>query len=307
MVNKTKLISAFILITLLITPLFANQQLYNQLDSLYWGDKYEDVVSLIESELNKGVSGEVKAQLLWRLSRATLAIGDELKEQGASKDLLFETFEKGESYAQDSIDEYPLAMGYVYHASNIGRWGETKGPLNSLSKAKPMRDDFIHVIDEMGVTDETISWYVLGQLYFKLPGWPISFGDLDTAISYTRKAIDAIPTENLYHGHFKALAEMLYKRDLTAKKRVTSINNIKNKWDKEKGSVLDQHAYYEGANGAQAKPFYSPVSLGQMSDRQEAVMLLKYALAKYDIWPFHSRADKRMYQTIENLLKEWGY
>jgi hypothetical protein len=87
MVNKTKLISAFILITLLITPLFANQQLYNQLDSLYWGDKYEDVVSLIESELNKGVSGEVKAQLLWHLSRATLAIGDELKEQGASKDL----------------------------------------------------------------------------------------------------------------------------------------------------------------------------------------------------------------------------
>ena len=29
-----------------------------------------------------------------------------------------------------------------------------------------------------------------------------------------RKAIDTIPDDKLYHGHYKALAEMLYKRGL---------------------------------------------------------------------------------------------
>jgi hypothetical protein len=70
---------------------------------------------------------------------------------------------------------------------------------------------------------------------------------------------------------------------------------------------VDQHAYYEGYKGVSHIPFYSPVALNKMSDRQEAIMLLQYALAKYDVWPFHSRADKRNHEEITSLLKEWGF
>lgn len=304
---KQKLTTLMILVLLLIaTPLFAQTPL-EQADALYWADRYEEAKEFLSNELVKSTNSEMRSELLWRLSRATLAIGDELKADGASDQLLFATFEEGQEYAEKAISEKPIARAYTYRASNIGRWGETKGPLNSLSKAKPMRDDFTYVIDTLDVMDDTIAWYVLGQLYFKLPGWPLSFGDINTAISYTRMAIDTIPSQNLYHGHFKALAEMLWKRGLSAAKRKSKIASIEKDWKKSKGSTLDQYGYYEGSNGTKAKPFYSPVSLEEMSDQQEAVMLLKFAVAKYDVWPFHTRADKRTYNDIQTLLQQWGF
>ncbi|MDD3366582.1 MAG: hypothetical protein PHS67_04895 [Sphaerochaetaceae bacterium] len=297
------------LITILfsVAVLFASNVNLKQADDLYWTDRLEEAKSFIHGELTKTNDPQEKAELLWRLSRVTLAIGDELKEEGASDALLFATYEEAEKYANDAIDYKPLASAYVYRASSIGRWGETKGPLNALSKAKPMREDFAYVIDNLGILDDSISWYVLGQLYFQLPGWPISFGNLDTAISYARKAIDTIPQHALYPGHFKALATMLWKRDLSASKRSSKINSLQKDWNKANKGELDKHSYYEGANGAKAVPFYSSVALDKMSDRQEAQMLLAYAVAKYDVWPFHSRADQRNYNEIQSLLKSWGF
>lgn len=304
---KAKLLLVVFTFVFVVSPLLANQAVIQQADDLYWTDRPEEAKELLLSALPGVTNGTERSEILWRLARTTLSIGDELKEEGASDDVLFATFEEGEAYALQAIDAAPLPMAYVYHASNIGRWGETKGPLNALSKAKPMREDFSYVIDTLGVTDNTIAWYVLGQLYYKLPGWPISFGDLETAISYTRKGIDSIPAERLYHGHFKALAEMLWKRDWSTSKRNSEIKGMQKDWDKAKGTTLDQHAFYEGSEGTGAIPFYSPVALNKMSDRQEAIMLLKYAVAKYDVWPFHSRADKRTYQDIQAMLGEWGF
>ena len=306
MVRKFLVISVLLIFG--ISSIFAITQQLEQADALYWNDRLEDAEALLLQTLDTAGTATEKAEVLWRLSRVTLAMGDEREVLGASDDELFATYEKAEKYALDALALAELPNAIVYKASSIGRWGETKGPLNALSKAKPMRDDFTYLIDSKGVTDNTISWYVLGQLYFQLPGWPISFGDLDTAISYTRKAIDTIPATNLYPGHFKALATMLWKRDLSASKRNSELKSMEKDWKKAAGkSTLDQHAYYEGANGADAKPFYSPVALNKMSDRQEAGMLLQYALAKYDVWPFHSRADKRNHEEITALLKEWGF
>ncbi len=283
------------------------QTVLQQADDLYWADHYEQAKELLLHQLPSVTNPTEKAEILWRISRATLAIGDELKADGASDDILFATFEEGQEYANEAIATAAVPRGYVYRASNVGRWGETKGPLNSLSKAKPMRDDFTYVIDTLSVMDDTIAWYVLGQLYYKLPGWPISFGDINTAISYTRMAIETISPSNLYHGHFKALAEMLWKRGLSAAKRSSKINSIEKDWNKAKGSTLDRYAYYEGGLGGSYQPFYSPVALNKMSDQQEAVMLLKFAMAKYEMWPFHSRADQRTYKEIAQLLTDWGF
>jgi len=304
---QRKTIIALIVVLFSLSILFASNVHIKEADDLYWKDRYEEAKSFITTELTKTNDAQEKAELLWRLSRATLAIGDELKEEGASNDVLFATFEEAEKYANEALEYKPLAWAYVYRASNIGRWGETKGPLNALSKAKPMRDDLSYVIDTLGVLDNSIAWYVLGQLYYQLPGWPISFGDLDTAISYTRRAIDTIPSHALYPGHYQALAKMLWKRDYSSSKRNSKIHGFQKDWNKSKKGDLDKHAYYEGANGVRAVPFYSPVALNKMSDRQEAQMLLTYAIAKYDMWPFHSRADTRNYLEIKSLLKEWGF
>ncbi|MFA7225926.1 MAG: hypothetical protein WC207_06730 [Sphaerochaetaceae bacterium] len=305
MVKKSFLVLIVLLFT--FTTLFANSAVYKQADDLFWSDRYEEGKSYIEGELKKTTNPTERSELLWRLSRVTLGIGDEMKVQGASKDELFAIFEEGEAQANEAIKSAPLAWAYVYRASNIGRWGETKGPLNSLAKAKGMRDDFAYVIDTLGVLDNDTAWYVLSQLYFQLPGWPISFGDIDTAISYSRKAIDSIPQERLLPGHFKSLAKMLWKRDLSASKRQSKIQSIEKEWKKSHKSSLDKYGYYEGANGVNAVPFYSPVALNKMSDRQEAQMVLAYAIAKYEVWPFHSRSDKRNYADMKALMQEWGF
>lgn len=303
--KKSFLVLIIVLFT--FTTLFANSAVYKRADDLYWSDRYEEAKSYIEGELKKTTNPTEKSELLWRLSRVTLGIGDEMKVQGASKDELFAIYEEGEALANEAIKSAPLAWAYVYRASNIGRWGETKGPLNSLSKAKPMRDDFTYVIDTLGDLNIDTSWYVLGQLYYQLPGWPISFGNIDTAISYARKAIDSIPPERLLPGHFKALAQMLWKRDLTASKRQSKIQSVEKDWKKNHKSALDKYGYYEGAYGVNYVPFYSPVALNKMSDKQEAQMVLAYAIAKYEVWPFHSRADQRNYDSMKALMQEWGF
>jgi tetratricopeptide (TPR) repeat protein len=296
------------LFVLLVVSMGLFASVLDQADALYWHDEYDEAKTLLSQSLATATDSQMKAELLWRLSRVTLAMGDEREVEGASDDELFAIYEEAERYAMQSLDLRELPMAIVYKASSVGRWGETKGPLNALSKAKPMRDDFTHLIDELGITDNTISWYVLGQLYFQLPGWPISFGDLNTAISYTRKAVDTIPDTVLYPGHFKALATMLWKRDWSASKRNSELKKMEKDWKKEAGrSVVEQHRYYEGSQGPKAIPFYSPVALNAMSDRQEAGMILKYAVAKYDVWPFHSRADTRNRDEIEDLLKEYGF
>ena len=159
-------------------------------DSYFWYDRLEEAKELLLETLDRTTNDQQRVEVLWRLSRVTLSIGDERDEEGASDNELFSIYEEAEQWAMQALEiaEHPKAI--VYKASSIGRWGETKGPLNALSKAKPMRDDFTYLIDTMGVDDDTISWYVLGQLYYQLPGWPISFGNLNTAISYTRKAVE---------------------------------------------------------------------------------------------------------------------
>ena len=50
-------------------------------------------------------------------------------------------FEKGQEYADQAIAADPQNnLGYYWKSSNIGRWGQVKGILNSLFKAGPMRD-----------------------------------------------------------------------------------------------------------------------------------------------------------------------
>ena len=107
-----------------------------------------------------------------------------LEELGASEDELFALFEAGEKYADTSLSLAENPDAYIWKASNIGRMGRNKGtPECTGAKANPIKDTISYVVNDLGVLDKTIGWYVIGQLYFKLPGWPLSYGDLDIAIS----------------------------------------------------------------------------------------------------------------------------
>ncbi len=300
--------------TLCTTLLFASVMLFasiqgeiQEIDSLITYDKYEDAKALAEKTITQTFDKKELSELYWRLSKITLSLADEEEILGATEDQLLEYFLEGEAYADTSIAYYESAPGLVYKASNIGRWGETKGPLNALSKANPIKDTIEYVVNDLNRLDQTIGWYVIGQLYYQLPGWPLSYGNNGIAVSVTRKALDTIPENELYAGHFKGLAAILWDRDWDAKKRNSKIKSMEKSWNKEKDDIFEKHFYYEGSKGEKFTPFYSSVPLNKMDDRQEAVMLLQYGISKHNAWPVHTRGDMRTLQEMKELLTNWGY
>lgn len=303
-----KLITLTSMYMLMTMMLFASiDASLNQIDTLIRNDSLKEAKTLTENVIKHTNDNKEKSELYWRLSKITLSLADEEEALGATEDQLLAYFIEGEEYANTSIELYENAPGYIYKASNIGRWGETKGPLNALSKADPIRETIKYVVNELGSVDETIGWYVIGQLYYQLPGWPISYGNNDIAVSVTRKALDTIPSNELYVGHFKGLATILWDRNWSASKRNSKIKSMEKSWNKEKDDIFEKHFYYEGSRGEKYTPFYSSVPLNKMDDRQEAVMLLQYGINKYNAWPIHTRGDKRTYAEVKELLEKWGY
>jgi hypothetical protein len=67
----------------------------------------------------------------------------------------------------------------------------------------------------------------------------------------------------------------------------------------------DKYAFYEGQDSGNNTPYYSSVSLNKMSDRQEAVMLLNYAIAKFNVWPSHSESEELAIEEIKTLKSQW--
>ena len=200
------------LMSVLVIALIASLSLWasfadtlEEIDLLDMYDRLEDEQAAIEKALKETNDPVEQSELYWRLSKVVLHQADELEELGASEDELFALFEAGEKYADTSLSLAENPDAYIWKASNIGRWGETKGPLNALGKANPIKDTISYVVNDLGVLDKTIGWYVIGQLYFKLPGWPLSYGDLDIAISMARKAIDTILTTSFTTGTTRLL------------------------------------------------------------------------------------------------------
>lgn len=271
-------------------------------DSLFYASQdYEKEYEYLLDSLEKAEEGEEKSEILWRLSRAVLTQGDMLSED--DKDGRFSKYEQAEDYARSSLEEKENWNAYFWLSSAIGRWGQTKGPLNSLSKAPEMQEYILKVVDGYG-QDYTDAYYVLALLYDQLPGWPISFGNKNYAISYMRRSLDTqLSGRGLYLTLYYDLSQMLYDRNWDAEKRAKEAEKMKKEYDSE--SILSEKMkYYEGANGKNGKPFYSSVTIDKMSDRQEAVMLLMYAKALYEIQTFHLDSDSAKYAEICSRLEE---
>ena len=286
-----KKLFAFISLVLLSTALFAafnpeySDYLFYTLEDFSADKEYLQEAYLTAS------SDEEKSAILWRESRNSLSRGDLLDED--DKDGRFALYEESQRYAEESISLNPNPDAYHWLSSAIGRWGQTKGVLESLSRAGEMRDYELKAIDEYGY-DHTDAWYVLALLYNQLPGWPISFGNKNWAISYMRRSLDMqIQGRGLFLTLYQELANQLYDRNWDAKKRSTEIDKMKKDYDKNE-VLSEKMKYYEGSEGSEKVPFYSTVPLSGMSDRQEAAMLLMYADAvfKTKAEPLNSEIEK---------------
>ena len=296
-----KLIAVLAMLLVLAITLAALD--FTSVDDLFdQGTDNKKVYDTLQSMLKEAKAGEEKSEVLWRLSRICVDLGDKLDEK--DKKGKFAIYEEGENYAIQSIAEKPNYKAYLWKCANIGRYGQTKGVMDSLAKVKPMKADLKTIIDDFGVLDSSETWYTLAVLNDAVPG--IMGGDSDAAIGYMRAACDTIPAKYIYGGTYKALAEMLYKRNWSADKRAKEIKKMQTKWEKETKSNFDKYGYYEGAKGADAIPKWVNTKLSAMSDKQEALVILKYAQSVYNSRKDHTAGDEKNYKEIEELIAKWS-
>jgi len=296
-----KRLGIFLALLLIIVPLGMADfpDILDRVDQLHEAEKYEQTKSLIESSLAEAKNGVEKAEFHWRLARAWLNLGDEAEDNGIVEEALLAYFESGEAEAQKAIEADPNNhLGYYWKSANIGRWGQVKGILNSLFKAKPMRDLLQQAVAVE--PEHADSFYVLGQLFEQVPGFPVSFGDKDYAVSLGRKSIDlheqqvrAGIEEEINYDFYTEMAKHLWERNYTGGKRVREQAKKESKY-RSISDPMEKNFYYEAA-----------VSLKDMSDREEALELINWVIRELQDLSGRTDSQNDDLQEAREVLGSW--
>lgn len=135
-------------------------------------------------------------------------------------------------------DVYPeRAEPRIVQACLLLTIAKLKNPLSALSLVDKAKELLVSAIDIDPDARYGSAVYTLGTLYYKLPGWPISFGDDDKAEKMLQMAINRIPNsvgghyfygeflleqnrKKEAHNHFKKAAQAFIPVDEPFKKRL---------------------------------------------------------------------------------------
>ena len=270
-----------------------------QADALHDKGMYAEADKLLADSLPAAQTGAERAELYWREAREALELGDVAEKQNKRQADILAFFTRGEGYADKAIAADPQNdQGYFWKSANIGRWGQVRGILDSLSKAGPMKD---LLVKELSLNPERSDpYFVLGQLYRELPGWPLSFGNIDAAVSLGRKAVDlrqaqvqAGTEKELVFSFYNELAKTLHQRDWSAAKRLSE-QKLKAAKLSAAGTPLEKGSLYEAS-----------IELRDMSDREEARALVQFSLSELGKITDLSAPQAKDYQKAKDLLKGW--
>jgi tetratricopeptide (TPR) repeat protein len=108
------------------------------------------------------------------------------------------------------VRKYPRrAEPLVWEGIVLSTYAGAKGGLGALSLAKKSRDCLLEAtrIDPAALRGS--AYTSLGALYYKVPGWPIGFGDKDKATDFLRKAL-ALNPDGMDPNYF--IGELLYEQ-----------------------------------------------------------------------------------------------
>ena len=296
--NKLALIAGVLLLTAALLPAQATAAL-ERADALHEEGAHEQAQSVLEEALGKARSGPEKAEVLWRLARAWLNIGEKAAEGGARTDEVLSFFEKGEALAVEAAQaDANSHLAFYWQSANIGKWGQSKGIMNALAKARPMRDLLQQALRLN--PDHADSYYVLGQLYEQVPGFPISFGNKEYAVSLGRRSVDlreaqvrAGREKQLVYDYYTELAKHLWARNWNSSRR-----------SREQGKMA---AAYNSASDAMEKNFYyeGTVALKSVSDREDALEILTRTVRELESLGRRTAGQEDDLKEARELLASW--
>jgi tetratricopeptide (TPR) repeat protein len=288
-----------VLLILPVAVVFADfGQTISEADALHDQGQYLQARTLLLDAVDSASASE-KAELYWRAARENIELGDIAEKEKQPKDSILKVFDEGEGFANKAIDaDQRSYQAYYWKSANIGRWGQVKGILDSLGRAGPMKE---LLLKDISINPEhSDAYFVLGQLYRELPGWPLSFGNIDYAVSLGRMAVD-LRTEQVRKGTEKdpaynfsvELAKTLYKRNWSAATRVNNQKNSNNRFNAAKND-LERGSAYEGT-----------VTLEKVSDREEAKALVTWAIQQMESLQSRTAGQEKDLADARLVLKGW--
>ncbi len=289
----------FILFVLL---LFSSYFLYSVDFSVIDGmanheDKWNDALNILKTYLEQDLDNGDKAEICWRLSMFCQMIGDSKKENTEKR----KWFSDGKQYAELGISfDSSSYKSIFWRSANLGKDVLTRSLFDQMGSVDKIWDDYITITDTLGIVDYPEVWHAMGEFYWRNP-----FKSTSQAVSFLRASIDCRNSKKLDLLSYLILSKILYERNWTAKKRATEINKMHNNWNKS-GSVNSvKYSYFEVKNGSSFIPEWASVSLGEISDRQEAEILLLYICMYYEHETDHSYTNIKCYNEANELLKKW--
>jgi tetratricopeptide (TPR) repeat protein len=115
----------------------------------------------------------------------------------------FEALEKQEG---ELVQRYPgRAEPLIWHGIVLSSLAGAKGGLGALGLVKEARDQLLASLKIDPTAMQGSADTSLGTLYYKVPGWPIGFGDDDKAEAYLKKAVEINPSgidTNYFYADF---------------------------------------------------------------------------------------------------------
>lgn len=268
-----------------------------QAEDLHMEGKYAEAKAFLLDAAQATDDGAEKAELYWRASRETIELGNQAEKEKKSTDAVLGFFVEAEGYADRAIAADPQNdLGYFWKSASIGRWGQVKGVFNALSKAEPIRNLLLKVLTIN--PERADAYFVLGELYREVPGWPLSFGNTDFAVSLGREAVDlnvaqvqAGTAKNVSYEFIIELAKTLRNRNWSAQNRLSEQKAKAAKYAAAK-DAFEKGCLYEAT-----------VTLKNESDRQEAKEILQQVIEEMSQLPSLDAGQVKDLQTAKDLLK----
>ena len=119
-------------------------------------------------------------------AEANYLIDNEKQKEAAFENLL--------RHADEALASFPKSAEIlIWHGIVNSSYAGVKGGLGALSLVKASRVDLEKALELNPLALDGSAYTSLGTLYFKVPGWPISFGDDDMAEELLKTALTINP------------------------------------------------------------------------------------------------------------------
>jgi tetratricopeptide (TPR) repeat protein len=109
-----------------------------------------------------------------------------------------QVFGTGKDYCLKATALNPEGVeAHYWLATLYGQWAEANGVLKSLAYVNPIKNELDKVIKLDPAFDHAGGYRILGRVYYRAPGWPVSIGDGKLSVLNLKKALDSAPGNRL--------------------------------------------------------------------------------------------------------------